>query len=251
MKILYFGNKENKKIILVHGFQAPYTMWKEYIDYFKNDYCIVIPVLPGHELDEKEKFTSFDDALDEFEQEYLEQFGKEVFLIYAVSIGGVFATKLFSRGNLTIRKIVLESSPLLPLGKCLQAFARKKYLKINKIIHQENNIILRTIKRKLNNENLYNDFCNVMTNMSDSTIIAYLNESLNYTFPRTVNTKRAEIYYYYGGHPLEFMFKSGSKYLKKYYPETKAICIRWKKHCADVIVNAIVKIKMLDNILNK
>ena len=29
MEILEFGDKENKKIILIHGFQSPYQVWDE------------------------------------------------------------------------------------------------------------------------------------------------------------------------------------------------------------------------------
>ena len=44
MEILEFGNKNNKKIILIHGFQSPYQVWDEYIEYYKNDYHIIVPI---------------------------------------------------------------------------------------------------------------------------------------------------------------------------------------------------------------
>ena len=33
MEILEFGNKSSNKIVLIHGFQTPYQVLKDYIDY--------------------------------------------------------------------------------------------------------------------------------------------------------------------------------------------------------------------------
>ena len=44
MEILEFGNKENKSIILMHGFQCPYQIWNKYIEYYKDKYHIVVPI---------------------------------------------------------------------------------------------------------------------------------------------------------------------------------------------------------------
>ena len=42
MEILEFGNKENKSIILMHGFQCPYQIWNKYIEYYKDKYNVEI-----------------------------------------------------------------------------------------------------------------------------------------------------------------------------------------------------------------
>ena len=59
MEILEFGNKENKKIILIHGFQSPYQVWDEYVKYYEKDYHVIVPILPGHNPKKKEEFISF------------------------------------------------------------------------------------------------------------------------------------------------------------------------------------------------
>ena len=43
MKILEFGDKSKRKIILVHGFQSPWQVWEKYIEHFKNDFHIIVP----------------------------------------------------------------------------------------------------------------------------------------------------------------------------------------------------------------
>ena len=43
MKFLEFGNSENKKIMLIHGFQVPWQVWQPQIDYFSQKYYVDCP----------------------------------------------------------------------------------------------------------------------------------------------------------------------------------------------------------------
>lgn len=248
MKVLYFGNKENEKIILVHGFQAPYQMWQAYIDYYKNDYCVVVPVLPGHGKD-SEEFVSFENAVKEFEEYYIENFGKDVFAVYAISMGGVFATTLFSSGRLNIQKFIVESSPLLPFGKFIAFLAKKQYLAIAKKMRTRNPKLINKLAVSIQDPKLYDEFLNVIDNMSKNSIKNYIDSLLNYRFPTDIDAKETEMYYYYGGAKEEIPFKFSAKYIKKHYPQTNTFCIEGKKHCEGVIFEANEKILLLNGIL--
>ena len=54
MRILEFGNKENKKLLLIHGFQSPWQVWNPFIAHYETQYHILVPVLPGHDPEVKE-----------------------------------------------------------------------------------------------------------------------------------------------------------------------------------------------------
>ncbi len=60
MEILEFGNRENKTLLLIHGFQSPYQIWNEFIEFFKKDYHVVVPILEGHNPKVNEEFRSVD-----------------------------------------------------------------------------------------------------------------------------------------------------------------------------------------------
>ena len=62
MEILEFGNKEKDKIILIHGFETPYQIWEKYIEHYKKDYHIIVPILQGHNPNMKEDFNSFEES---------------------------------------------------------------------------------------------------------------------------------------------------------------------------------------------
>ena len=53
--------------MLVHGFESPYQIWIDYIEHYKENYHILVPILPGHDVQEKSKFISFDDTAKEIE----------------------------------------------------------------------------------------------------------------------------------------------------------------------------------------
>ena len=78
MEILEFGNKENKSIILMHGFQCPFQIWNKYIEYYKDKYHIVVPIFEGHNPKKKENFISLHHTATEIEDYYISHYGNDV-----------------------------------------------------------------------------------------------------------------------------------------------------------------------------
>lgn len=114
MKVLEFGDKLKRKIILIHGFQMPYQIWNNYINHYKNDFHVVVPIMPGHYPNHTKEFTSFSKLEKEFANYYIANYGREVYAIYAMSMGGVLAATLWQSNRLKIEKIIFDSSPLIP-----------------------------------------------------------------------------------------------------------------------------------------
>lgn len=53
MKIIEFGNKSKRKIILLHGFQSPWQVWEKC-----KDFHIIVPIVSGNNPEENEDFMS-------------------------------------------------------------------------------------------------------------------------------------------------------------------------------------------------
>lgn len=119
MEILEFGNKSKEKIILIHGFESPYQIWNDYIDYYKKDFHVIVPILPGHNPKEKEDFISFDKCAEELEDFYMRNYGNQVYAVYGMSLGGVLASYVWMNQKLIIKKLILESSPIMSFGKIM------------------------------------------------------------------------------------------------------------------------------------
>ena len=232
MEILEYGNPKNDKIILIHGFQSPYQLWNDYIDYYKNDYCVIVPILAGHNINENDDFVSFDICAKELEEYYITKYGNKVFAI---------------NKNIEIEKLILESSPLLSWNKFMTNYFTKWYLNIT---HKTQNRDERTIKQAIGtiiSEDKVDVFLELFDHLSDKTIINCVQEDL----PSDINTPNTEIYYFYGSKINEILFRKVAHYLRKNYQNTTTICLKGKGHCEDALINPEEHIKTLNNVLKK
>lgn len=251
MEILEYGNPKNEKIILIHGFQSPYQIWDDYIDYYKNDYCVIVPILAGHNINEKEDFVSFDICAKELEEYYITKYGNKVFAIYGMSMGGILASYIWKNKNIEIEKLILESSPLLSWNKFMTNYFTKWYLNIT---HKTQNRDERTIKQAIGtivSEDKVDVFLELFDHLSDKTIINCVQEVGKFNLPSDINTPNTEIYYFYGSKINEILFRKVAHYLKRNYQNTIAICLKGKGHCEDALINPKEHIKTLNKVLKK
>ena len=148
MKILEFGKENEKKIILIHGFQCPYQVWEcflnridcrqgpyqvwnKYIDRFKENFHIIIPILPGHYPND-DNFVSVESTAKEIEDFYLNRYGNNVYAIYGMSLGGVIVAKIWQNKRIKIDNIIFDGSPLVSQNKLMNKLLTWWYLNISK-----------------------------------------------------------------------------------------------------------------------
>jgi len=249
MEILEFGNKENKKIILIHGFQSPYQVWNEYIEYYKNKYHIIVPILTGHNPNEKEDFISFDNVVKEIEDYYISKYGNDVYAIYGMSMGGVVTAQLWQNKRLNAEKIIMESSPLMSSGKFMSKMLTNTYLMLTHKTQQRDKKVVEQAVGSIISRDKLDVFLEMMDSMSDETIINYLKAVRKYKLPNNINTPNTNVYYYYGTKINEMLAKKTAKYIKKNYPNSNIICFNGKGHCENSLLNPDEMIKELDKIL--
>jgi len=249
MEILEFGNKENKKIILIHGFQSPYQVWNEYIEYYKNKYHIIVPILTGHNPNEKEDFISFDNVVKEIEDYYISKYGNDVYAIYGMSMGGVVTAQLWQNKRLNAEKIIMESSPLMSSGKFMSKMLTNTYLMLTHKTQQRDKKVVEQAVGSIISRDKLDVFLEMMDSMSDETIINYLKAVRKYKLPNNINTPNTNVYYYYGTKINEMLAKKTAKYIKKNYPNSNIICFKGKGHCENSLLNPNEMIKKLNKVL--
>lgn len=251
MKILEFGNKKKDKLILIHGFESPYQIWEPYIDYYKNDYHIVVPILQGHDPDSKEDFISFSESAKEIEDFCINNYDNNIYAIYGMSMGGVLASHLWQNKKLNIEKLILESSPLLSYNNFMTYFLTKQYLMLTHKTQQRDEKIVRQAVNSIISETYLDEFLRVLDNMSDTTIINYIKEIGKYRLPNNIDTPNTEIIYYRGTTINELLAKKSARYISKYYPNSKIICFKGKNHCETSLMSPDKMVKELDKVLRK
>ena len=251
MEILEYGNKEKEKIILIHGFESPYQIWEEYIEYYKMDYHILVPILPGHNPNEKEEFNSFQETAQKIEEYYISRYGNHVYAIYGMSMGGVLASQLWQNKNLNINYLVLESSPLLSYNQLMTKFLTNQYLMLTHKTKQRDKKVINQAVNSIISEDKLDEFLEMIDNMSDATIKNYVQEIGDYKLPNDIDTPNTKIYYYHGTKINELLAKKTAKYISKHYPNSKVICLKGKGHCEDSLLKPKIMIKELNKILER
>lgn len=250
MRILEYGNVQKEKVILINGFQLPLICLNEYIEKLKEKYCVIVPILPGHDLNIKEDFLNFDKCLEEFEDYYIKKYGNNVYAIIGFSMGGVFASYIWKNKKINVKKIIMESSPILKWNKFLIKLITRQYLMLSKKVRNRDKKILNYAIKTIILEKNLESFLKLLDNMTDETICRYIKCVGDFNLPKDIDTPNIQIYYSYGGNFSEFIFRKVSKYLQKYYKNTHIRCINKKGHCEDVIFNSNEKINEILAILN-
>ena len=249
MKILEFGNTTQRKLILIHGFQQPWQVCSAYIEHFKNDYHIIVPVLSGHDPDKREDFVSFDEDAKAIENDLIPRFGTEIHAVYGISMGGVLAATLWQNKNLRFEKVIFDGSPLVSMNGLTKAFMLKFYLNItHKAQKRDQKTVEQAVKTIITQENL-NDLLKVMDNMSDKTVENCINSIADFKLRTDIKTPDTTVVFFYGTAANESLAKKSAKFLKKNYPCTILRCFNGKAHCENTIFRPKVMIAELDKYL--
>ena len=249
MEILEFGNKENKKIILIHGFQSPYQVWNEYIEYYKDKYHIIVPILQGHNPKKKEEFVSFKESAKEIEEYIISNYGNDVYAVFGMSMGGVLTATIWENKRLNIEKVIFDGSPLVSYNNFIKQFMIRFYIDIT---HKSQRREQKTLEQAVNNiitKDKLNFLLQALDNMSDATIVNYINGIGNFKLSNKIDTRNTNIYYYHGTKTNEMLAKKTARYIRKYYPNSNIICFKGNGHCEYSLLNPKEMIKELDKIL--
>ena len=102
-----YGEKDNKAIILIHGAFVSWKMWSEYIETFKQDYFVIVPILDGHDEENKSTFTTIQKSASDIADYVCKTHGKNALAVIGSSLGGVIATEILVQEKLNIKKALL------------------------------------------------------------------------------------------------------------------------------------------------
>lgn len=249
MKILEYGDKSKEKLILIHGFQSPVTIWKPYIEHYKNNYHVIVPVITGHAPDKKEDFVSFAEEAKAIEEYCLSHSYKDIYAVYGMSMGGVVTAELWQNGRLNIKKVIMDGSPIHnPAVNIISRMQRSFYLDVTHKVQQGDRKTLEQA-RSISEDSWYDDFIAVLKNMTDKTILNCIDGISEFKLEYSKRCAESGIYYFHGTKFNEILASASAKKLKKLYPHTVVKCFKGKSHCENAMHAPDVMIGELDRVL--
>lgn len=249
MKILEFGDASKRKLILIHGFQCPWQVWEEYIEHYKKDFHVIVPILSGHNPEEKEDFISFPAEARELENYIIPRYGKEMYAVYGMSMGGVLAATLWQNRNLFFEKVIFDGSPLVSLNGFMKGFMKKFYLDITHKSQQRDKKTVEQATKVIIPEEKLNDLLSVLDNMSDITVANSIDSIAEFKLKSDIATLNTTVYFFHGTAPNEMLAKKSAKYIRKHYSTTVIKCFQGKFHCENALFHPDIMITELDTIL--
>ena len=248
MKILEFGDKSKRKLILIHGFQSPWQVWEKYIKHYKNDFHVIVPIISGHNPEVKENFISLLKDAKELEDYIITNYGGKVYGIFGMSMGGVLTATLWQNQRLKFEKVIFDGSPLLSLNSFMKKFTRNFYLKVTHKTQQRDKKTLEQAS-SICPEEYMDIFVKLLDNMSDATIEKCLDSIADFKLKTNIDSPGTKAYFFHGTAMNETLAKKSAKYVKKHYPETVVKCFKGKAHCENSLFDPEYMITELDKIL--
>lgn len=251
MKILEFGDTSKSKIILIHGFQCPWQVWNKYIEYYKNKFHIIVPIMSGHNPEVKDDFISFTADAKEIEDYILSRYGKEIYAVYGMSMGGVLAAILWQNNRLSFDKVIFDGSPLISCNAFMKVFMKKFYVDITHKSQQRDKKTVEQATKVIISEDNLEYFLKVLDNMSDVTVENSIDGIADFKLSQGIHTPDTEVYFFHGTAINEMLAKKSAKYVKKHYPNTTVKCFKGKFHCENALFHPEIMIEELDKIFDK
>lgn len=249
MEVLEFGDKRRRKIILIHGFQSPYQVWDKYINHYKKDFHIIVPIVPGHNLESKKGFIWFAETAKALEDYYIPRYGRDVYVVFGMSMGGVLTATLWQNQKLNIENVIFDGTPLTSFRGIIEKMMICFYLNItHKTQQRDRKTLEQAVKSIISKENL-NAFLQVPDNMSDTTSTNCISNVAKFKLSANIGATNTRIYFYHGTATNEMLAKKSAKYISKNYPNAVIKCFKGKAHCENSLLHPELMIEKLDSTL--
>ena len=214
MKILEFGDISKSKIILIHGFQCPWQVWNKYIEYYKNKFHIIVPIMSGHNPEVKDDFISFASDAKEIEEYILSRYGKEIYAVYGMSMGGVLTATLWQNNRLSFDKMIFDGSPLVSYNSFMKVFMKKFYVDITHKSQQRDKKTVEQATKVIISEDNLEYFLKVLDNMSDITVENSIDGIADFKLSQGIYTPDTVVYFFHGTAVNEMLAKKSAKFVK-------------------------------------
>jgi len=206
MQFKKFGNKKNPVILFLHGGGLSWWSWKQEIDCFQKDYCVVAAILDGHGDDWTTPFISIQNSAQKLITYIYENFGGQVFCICGLSIGAQIVVEVLSQEKDIAENAVIESALVISMKKTTAL--------MTPLYHWTYGLIKKPWFAKLQAktlnvpDDLFENYFNDSSRMTKESLINMTKSNGNYSIPSALEDTNAKALILVGEKELGIMKKS-------------------------------------------
>ena len=220
MEFHCFGDPQKPALLLIHGLLNPWQIWEPHIDRFTNDYCVIVPALDAHIAEHPSEFVSLDDEAVQIEQYLADRCGGSADAVCGLSMGGVIANRLFERGRISMRCLVLDGAPLVRIPRFAEWMMARSYCSIIRKMKQRDPKTIASFERDFLPARflpLFYPFADTMTDESIRNMLSAIWRSE--IVPRSDHAG-IRILFLHGDAPNEMLSAKAAKQMCRHYPQT-------------------------------
>ena len=108
MRIYEFGTENPECILLIHPSLVTWDYFEYVIPLLEKQYHVLVPALPGYDLEDDSQFSSVERIASELADELLQKGIREVKAVYGCSMGGSIALRMAADGKLNVQDTVMD-----------------------------------------------------------------------------------------------------------------------------------------------
>ena len=221
MTIHEFGKENEQVIVLVH---PSIVMW-DYFEYvyplMEKKYHLIIPAIPGYDLDEKSDFTSVEEISAELEDWLIKNNLNNVACLYGCSMGGSIVMRMLADNNVNIRSAVIDGGimPYQLPWVITRVIAIKDFL----LIYTGKIGGVKLLEKAFSTDELTNEdvqyAAKVLRMISAKTIWRTFESCNNYRMPEDINSNCRHIEYWVAEKEMKER-TADVAYIKRVFPHT-------------------------------
>ena len=237
MRFLEFGKENQRVLVMFHASCMTWEFLEESIRLLAERFHVIVPVLPGYDLEDDSEYTSVEAIAAETEDWLLSGGYGEIHGLYGVSMGGSICVRLLANGRIRVKKAVIDAgiTPYrLPAWLADLFVWRDTWFML--MLKGSMRFFARFVPEKKYGSDTFARLRQVMEHATRNTIRHNFRSCHTYTMPDPVAGQDTEIRYWYGS--LETWLRSrDARFVRRCFPRTKKEVLRGCNHAEFVMLH--------------
>ena len=231
MRLYEYGQENRECILLIHPSLVTWDYFENVIPLLKKDYHLLIPALPGYDLQDDSEFSSVERIASELADALLEKGIHEVKAIYGCSMGGSIVLRMAADRKLKARHYVMDGG-ITPyqLPWILTRFIALRdfgMMALGKLGGEK--MIVKAFSSTQYTEEDLKYVANIFRHCTYRTLWNTFDSCNNYRMPRPVGRLPGTVHYWYA-EKEEKARALDLKYMRKFVPDTQFRVFRGMDH---------------------
>lgn len=231
MRIVEYGPENPECILLIHPSLVTWDYFENVVPLLQKHYHLLIPALPGYDLEDDSEFTSVEEIASRLADDILQKGVREVKAVYGCSMGGSIALKMAADGKLKARNYILDGgiTPyqlpwILTRFIALRDFAMMALGKLG-----GEKVIVKAFSSTQFSEEDLRYVARIFRHCTYKTLFRTFDSCNNYKMPKETLRFSGKIHYWYAEKERKAR-DWDLKYMKKFIPETVFKCFKGMDH---------------------